>query len=122
MPGLIRKLLIYGSINGLIVQSHGPVDHHKAIQISYDTSKITAYSGDDELQSKRDATLEAHGLIGEPSTIKTYYLLSLTWTRPNLHCLLIVLDSHHETRTGRSDLWQASICCHRRGILTIIVP
>ncbi len=71
MPGLIRKLLIYGSVHGLIVQSHGPVDHHKAIHIDYNTRKITAYPSDDASQGKKDVSLEAHGLIGDPSKLRS---------------------------------------------------
>lgn len=64
MPGLIRKLLIYASVNGLVIQAHGPVDHHKAVQIDYSTQRVRDCSAADASKSKKEIQLEAHGLIG----------------------------------------------------------
>jgi hypothetical protein len=62
--GLIRKLLIFASANGLIIQAHGPVEHHKAVQIAYKSQNVTELSHDEVANNKKSAHLEAHGVIG----------------------------------------------------------
>ena len=64
MPGLIRKLFICAGVNGLVIQAHGPVDHHKTIQIDYKTRQIKAGSVNDGSKHSNEVQLEAHGLIG----------------------------------------------------------
>ena len=65
MPGIVRKLLVFASGDGLIVQAHGPVENHKAIQIDYKSKRVQEYSLDDDAIEKRQERLEAHGLIGK---------------------------------------------------------
>lgn len=62
--GLVRKLLIFASANGLIVQAHGPVEHHKAIQIDYKSRRVSECSHDEANRNRKGAQLEAHGIIG----------------------------------------------------------
>ena len=64
MPDLVRKLLVYASINGLVVQAHGPVDHHKAIHLDYKSRQIQGYTVEQASQDEKSPHLEAHGLIG----------------------------------------------------------
>ncbi len=70
MPGLIRRLSVCASINGLVVQGHGPNDYHKAIQIDYKTHRVTACPDDDVSRSKKEVQLEAHGLIGSLLSVR----------------------------------------------------
>jgi hypothetical protein len=66
--GLIRKLLIFASANGLVLQAHGPVDHHKAIQIAYRSRVVEECSpGEAEAEAGkggRGPHLEAFGVLG----------------------------------------------------------
>ena len=64
MPGLIRKLLIYASVNGLVIQAHGSIDHRKAVQIDYSTQRVRDCSAEDASKNKKEVQLEAYGLIG----------------------------------------------------------
>ena len=63
MPALVRRLLIWATVDGLILQAHGPSEHNKAIQIDYKTRQVK------EIQTvegpgKKGAQLESHGIIG----------------------------------------------------------
>jgi SacI homology domain len=64
MPGLVRKLIICASANGLIIQAHGSIEHHKAIQIDYRSRRIQDCRADEAAKHKSEIQLEAHGLIG----------------------------------------------------------
>jgi hypothetical protein len=65
MPGLIRKLTIYAATSGLVIQSHGSVDHHQAIKLDYKSRRITDSSKLESENGKQETQLEAHGIIGE---------------------------------------------------------
>lgn len=65
MPGIVRRVLVYASINGLVLQAHGAVDNHKAIQIDYKTRRITEFPTKDVTHFKKDAALEIHGILGQ---------------------------------------------------------
>lgn len=65
MPGLIRKLVICASTGGLVIRGHGAGDPSQAIQVDYESRRITDCSDEIAEHGKRDAQLEAHGLIGE---------------------------------------------------------
>lgn len=75
MPGLIRKLLIFAAVDGLILQPYGNGSRHNggnndssSIRIEYKTSKISSFPASalsDEIEEKQDdAGLEAYGLVG----------------------------------------------------------
>jgi hypothetical protein len=66
MPGLVRKLLIFASLNGVVVQAHSSVEHHRPIQIDYRSNRISNFSLDhnEAVKEKKEEQLEAHGLIG----------------------------------------------------------
>ena len=63
MPGVVQRLLIWAAVDGIVLQAHGPAEHHKAIHIDYKTHRIKQYTSED-LGSKKEAQLEAHGIIG----------------------------------------------------------
>jgi hypothetical protein len=65
MPGLIRKLTICAATSGLIIQSHGSVDHHQAIKLDYKSRRIADCSNAEAEKGKQETQLEAHGIIGE---------------------------------------------------------
>ena len=63
MPALVRRPLIWAATDGLIVQAHGPSEHHKAIQIDYKNRQIKELEKT-EVVSKKGTQLESHGIIG----------------------------------------------------------
>lgn len=67
MPALVRRLLIWATVDGLVLQAHGPAEQHKAIQIDYKRSQIKEIS-DYDAATKKDTPLEAHGIIGRAGT------------------------------------------------------
>lgn len=73
MPGLVRKLVIFATIDGIILQPwHGNgqrnnLNHgtYSPVQIDYGTRKISLLSPTAlEQRAKGDSGLEAHGIIG----------------------------------------------------------
>ena len=61
--GLVRRLLIWATVDGLVLQAHGPAEQHKAIQIDYKSRKIKELQKPDAL-AKKAAPLEVHGIVG----------------------------------------------------------
>jgi len=67
MPGLIRKLLIFAAVDGLILQPAPPKNHkpstEQAIKVEYKSNAITPL-----LKDRRDedttSYLEVHGIVG----------------------------------------------------------
>jgi len=67
MSGLARRLVIFATIEGLVLQAQGHSEHYKSLLIDYRSQNITAKSTQhDDHDSVR---LEAHGLIGKSSLI-----------------------------------------------------
>jgi hypothetical protein len=70
MPGLVRKLIIFAAIDGLILQPTGNGHRNgnygqSPIQIEYKTQKISFLTQlPTELSEKKNASLEAHGIVG----------------------------------------------------------
>lgn len=69
MPGLLRKLIIFAAVDGLILQPHGPGPRHNgndsSIRIDYKTNKISSLSPSAPDQSGGESGLEVHGLVGK---------------------------------------------------------
>ncbi|ODM16288.1 hypothetical protein SI65_08287 [Aspergillus cristatus] len=89
MPGLIRKLLIFAAVDGLILQPYGNGSRHNggnndssSIHIEYKTSKISSFPASalsDEIEEKQqDAGLEAYGLVGLLSVAPYSFLIPIT--------------------------------------------
>ena len=66
MPALVRRLLIWATVDGLVLQAHGSAENHKAIQIDYKRRQIQELQVNDAA-SKKGTSLEAHGIIGRLS-------------------------------------------------------
>ncbi|RMZ76345.1 hypothetical protein DV738_g4988, partial [Chaetothyriales sp. CBS 135597] len=76
IDGSIRKVLIFASVNGLVVQAHGPVEHGRAIRLDYGTQRIEDVSVPQE--EAKSVGLEAHGLIGLLSIASASFLVAIT--------------------------------------------
>lgn len=63
MPGLIRKLVIFASKDGLILQSHG-TENQPSLLIDYKTRKVASQTKSGHDTSVLDAHLESHGILG----------------------------------------------------------
>lgn len=76
--GIIRKVLIFASAKSLIVQAHGAVEHHKALQIDFKSSRVTECPHDEVAQHRKAPSLEAHGLIGIFTIASSSFLIAIT--------------------------------------------
>jgi hypothetical protein len=71
MPGLVRKLLIFATVDGLVLQpvlqktSRGSSE--PAIQLSYKGGSIGPVLQDKKYGGLEASTLEAHGIVGRKS-------------------------------------------------------
>lgn len=73
MPALVRRLLIWAAADGLILQAHGPFEHHKSIHIDYANRQITELPSTGagvgaSAETRRGNPLEAHGIIGRSNS------------------------------------------------------
>ncbi|ETI20674.1 hypothetical protein G647_07016 [Cladophialophora carrionii CBS 160.54] len=75
--GLVRRLLIWAAVDGIVLQAHGPAEHHKAIQIDYKSRQIKELQKSDALANK-PAPLEAHGIVGLLSIASSSFLVAIT--------------------------------------------
>lgn len=122
MPGLIRKLLIFAAVDGLILQPYGNGSRHNggnndssSIRIEYKTSKISSFPASalsDEIEEKQqDAGLEAYGLVGMWSLYSLVTRLARLklipilwdWFRSPIRCTVLVPHPDHSTATSRPD-------------------
>jgi len=73
MPALVRRLLIWAAVDGLVLQAHGSSEHHKSIHIDYASRQIKelppAGAGGTGAEARRGNPLEAHGIIGRSNTL-----------------------------------------------------
>ncbi|KAL1961746.1 hypothetical protein VTN77DRAFT_1108 [Rasamsonia byssochlamydoides] len=84
MPGLVRKLVIFAAVDGLILQPNG--NRHRngdnaqsPIQIEYRTQKITTLPATAaEHPDKKSVGLEAHGIAGLLTVASYSFLISIT--------------------------------------------
>jgi len=75
MPGMVRRVLIFAAVDGLILQPAQPRNHksptEQAIKVEYRTNAISPLFKD-----SRDAdtapALDAHGIVGRRQTIQIF--------------------------------------------------
>ncbi|KIV87043.1 hypothetical protein PV11_02614 [Exophiala sideris] len=77
MPALVRRLLIWATVDGLVLQAHGPAEQNKAVQIDYKRSQIKEIR-DYDAATKQGTPLEAHGVIGLLSIASSSFLIAIT--------------------------------------------
>lgn len=68
MPGLMRKLLIFAAVDGLILQPAPPRNHKpatdQAIKIAYNNASIGPLMKNRRHEDTAKGALEAHGIVG----------------------------------------------------------
>ncbi|PLB48862.1 hypothetical protein P170DRAFT_383197 [Aspergillus steynii IBT 23096] len=83
MPGLLRKLIIFAAVDGLVIQSPGNGWRHNgngessSIKIDYKTSQTSCPAAVSD-ENDRDGALEAYGLVGLLSVASHSFLISIT--------------------------------------------
>ncbi|KIW94269.1 uncharacterized protein Z519_05585 [Cladophialophora bantiana CBS 173.52] len=75
--GLVRRLLIWAAVDGVVLQAHGSTEAPKAIQIDYKSRRIRELQKSDA-SAKRTAPLEAHGIVGLLSIASSSFLVAIT--------------------------------------------
>ncbi|KAJ4291746.1 hypothetical protein N0V90_009641 [Kalmusia sp. IMI 367209] len=80
MPGLVRKLLIFAAVDGLILQPAPPRNHppttREAIKIDY-KGNVGPLLKDRRQEDTAPVSLEAHGIIGLLKVATSYFLISI---------------------------------------------
>jgi hypothetical protein len=68
MPGIVRKVLIFAAVDGLVLQPAPPRNHkpatEQAIKLEYKTNAIVPLLRDRRNEDTAPSTLEAHGIVG----------------------------------------------------------
>ncbi|KAJ4360379.1 uncharacterized protein N0V89_000941 [Didymosphaeria variabile] len=80
MPGLVRKLLIFAAVDGLVLQPAPPRNHppttQQAIKIDY-KGNVGPLLKDRHQEDTAPDTLEAHGIVGLLKIATSYFLISI---------------------------------------------
>ncbi|KAF2677710.1 hypothetical protein K458DRAFT_319242 [Lentithecium fluviatile CBS 122367] len=80
MPGLVRKLLIFAAVDGLILQPAPPRNHppatQQAIKIDY-KGNVGPLLKDRRQEDTAPASLEVHGVIGLLQVATSFFLISI---------------------------------------------
>ncbi|KAF1954852.1 SacI domain-containing protein [Byssothecium circinans] len=80
MPGLVRKLLIFAAVDGLILQPAPPRNHppatQQAIKVDY-KGNVGPLLKDRRQEDTAPVSLEAHGIIGLLKVATSFFLVSI---------------------------------------------
>src|SRR5579871_5801763 len=79
MPGIVRRILIFAAVDGLILQPTPPRNHQRtteqAIKVEYKTNIISPLLKDESDANATPATLDTHGIVGMRLNLSTHSLL-----------------------------------------------
>ncbi|OAP65016.1 hypothetical protein AYL99_00988 [Fonsecaea erecta] len=75
--GLVRRLLIWAAVDGVVLQAHGSAEHPRALQIDYKSRQVKELGKLDAL-AKKPTALEAHGIVGLLSIASSSFLIAIT--------------------------------------------
>ena len=64
MSATIRRLVIYATVEGLVLHGHSSGDQHRSLRIEYGSQKITEIAKGHESHAQHAGRLEVSGLIG----------------------------------------------------------
>ncbi|KAF2737238.1 SacI domain-containing protein [Polyplosphaeria fusca] len=80
MPGLVRKLLVFATVDGLILQPSPPRNHppatQQAIKIDYN-GNVGPLLKDRRDEATAPAALDTHGIVGLLKVATSYFLISI---------------------------------------------
>lgn len=122
MPGLVRKLLIFAAVDGLILQPAPPRNHppatQQAIKIDY-KGNVGPLLKDRREEDTAPVSLEAHGIVGNYTPLKDLNLLLIELAMEE-YKLIVVCRSPNGchlrlphidiwTRTSGADIRQANL-------------
>jgi hypothetical protein len=65
MPGVVRKLIVFATTDGLILQSYGGTDPNIALRIEFKSRSVGRHARVQPETFKQRPHLESHGIIGE---------------------------------------------------------
>ncbi|EDU43700.1 Phosphoinositide polyphosphatase Sac family [Pyrenophora tritici-repentis] len=81
MPSLVRKLLIFAAVDGLILQPYPPRNHapttQQAIKVDY-KGQVGPLLKDRREENIAPTSVEAHGIIGLLKVATSYFLISIS--------------------------------------------
>ncbi|KAI4712027.1 hypothetical protein J4E89_003473 [Alternaria sp. Ai002NY15] len=81
MPSLVRKLLIFAAVDGLILQPSPPRNHppatQQAIKVDY-KGNVAPLLKDRREEDTAPVSVEAHGIIGLLKVATSYFLISIS--------------------------------------------
>lgn len=78
MSGFVRRLVIFATIEGLVLQAHGHPENHKSLLIDYKTHKVVDSAKSTPPHNQDVVRLDAHGLIGLLTIANLSYLIAIT--------------------------------------------
>ncbi len=65
MPSVVKKLILFTTIDGLVLQPHGGADRHSSLRIDFKSRSVGTQDKVEPETFKQSPHLESHGIIGE---------------------------------------------------------
>jgi hypothetical protein len=65
MPAIVKKLAVFATTDGLILQPHGGANPHGSLRIDFKTKSVESLGKVEPETLKQTPRLESHGIIGE---------------------------------------------------------
>lgn len=78
MSSLFRRLVIFATVDGLIIQGHGTTEHHKSLLVEYESQRISERPKTSQTHNHSAPRLEAFGLIGFVDIASLSHLIAIT--------------------------------------------
>lgn len=115
MPGLVRKILIFAAIDGLVLQPLAQRGQRPAAaaKIAYKDNAISPALKDGGEDERPGKSFEAFGIIGMQSLRKIGPLLAdLDFRRTVDSFELLLPNLYYKTSSGSADTRESNLCYH----------
>lgn len=78
MSGLVRRLIISATVDGLVLHTHGAGEQQKSVALEYGSARLRHRATNTPQHGVHGLRLEAFGIIGLVEIADSYYLIAIT--------------------------------------------
>lgn len=78
MSGLVRRLIIFATAEGLVLHAHGSAEHQRSVALEYGSARLQDCEPNTPQHGVPGSRLEAFGLIGIVDIASSSYLIAIT--------------------------------------------
>lgn len=117
MPAIVRKLVIYAAVDGLVLQPLAQRGQRPTTPViidyttQHDVRPLLQYS---QIEQHTDKQIECFGVVGMKAQVNIMYHHLTTLCRSTQGIKLCLCHYHIEKTAGCTDLWQIDLCHYWR--------